>query len=246
MIQIEGLRKSFGNKVVVDIPLLRIDEGSTMVLIGPSGCGKSTLLRLMMHLSLPDAGTVRINGLAMSHTTARLQRQKLGYVIQEGGLFPHMTAAENVTLMARRIGWDADKIARRLKFLTELVHLEEELLSRFPIELSGGQRQRFSLMRALILDPPVLFLDEPLGALDPIVRYKLQTDLKTIFDQLKKTVVFVTHDMAEAAYFGTSIALMKDGKIVQIGSANELVKNPAHPFVSEFISAQRQPAVLIQ
>lgn len=244
MIQIDGLRKSFDSKVVVDIPHLEIPEGSTMVLIGPSGCGKSTLLRMLMYLSVPDAGTIRINGLLMSETTSRLLRQKMGYVIQEGGLFPHMTAAENVTLMPKRIGWDSGKIARRLKFLAELVRLEEDLLSRYPIELSGGQRQRVSIMRALMLDPPVLLMDEPLGALDPIVRYQLQTDLKNIFDQMKKTVVFVTHDMAEAVYFGGSIALMKDGKIIQIGSATDLVKHPSHPFVSEFISAQRQPAVL--
>jgi osmoprotectant transport system ATP-binding protein len=165
----------------------------------------------------------------------------MGYVIQEGGLFPHLTVRDNVTVMARYLRRDASWIDYRISELAQLARLPEEMMSRFPAELSGGQRQRVSLMRALMLDPDLLLLDEPLGALDPMIRYQLQQELKTIFAQLGKTVVMVTHDIAEAAFFGHTLVLMRDGRIVQTGPFKELAQSPAEPFVEEFITAQREP-----
>jgi osmoprotectant transport system ATP-binding protein len=168
-------------------------------------------------------------------------RQQMGYVIQEGGLFPHLTIRDNVSVMARYLRRDDDWIGHRLAELAELVRLPTELMSRFPAELSGGQRQRVSLMRALMLDPKLLLLDEPLGALDPMIRYELQRELKSIFAQLGKTVVMVTHDIAEAAFFGHTLVLMRDGRIVQSGPFRTLARSPAEPFVEQFITAQREP-----
>jgi osmoprotectant transport system ATP-binding protein len=168
-------------------------------------------------------------------------RRRLGFVVQGGGLFPHLTAAGNAALMARYTRWEEPRIRARLDELAQLVRLPLELLSRFPAQLSGGQAQRVSLMRALMLDPDVLLLDEPLGALDPITRYELQDDLHAIFARLRKTVVLVTHDLAEAAFFGDRIALMREGRIVQLGTLRELSQAPADPFVTRFLQAQRSP-----
>jgi osmoprotectant transport system ATP-binding protein len=165
----------------------------------------------------------------------------MGYVIQEGGLFPHLTLRDNVTVMARHLRRDADWIARRLSDLAQLVRLPLELMSRFPAEISGGQRQRVSLMRALMLDPELLLLDEPLGSLDPMIRYELQQELKSIFAKLGKTVVMVTHDIAEAAFFGHTLVLMREGRIVQTGPFKALARTPAESFVTQFINAQRGP-----
>ena len=160
-------------------------------------------------------------------------------MIQEGGLFPHLTARANVLLMARHIGKSEDEMRNRLADLCDLTRFSVNLLSRYPVELSGGQRQRVGLMRALMLSPELLLLDEPLGALDPLVRAALQKDLKEIFGRLQQTALFVTHDLAEAIYFGDEIVLMNDGQVVQKGSATDLREKPADPFVSEFINAQR-------
>jgi osmoprotectant transport system ATP-binding protein len=170
----------------------------------------------------------------------------MGYVIQEGGLFPHLTAAANVTLMARHLGWPLARLQDRLQVLTTLTRFPQAALDRYPVQLSGGQRQRVSLMRALMLDPDVLLLDEPLGALDPMIRVSLQTDLKRIFQQLDKTVVLVTHDLGEAAYLGDYVVLMRAGEIVQQGSLAELLESPAEAFVTDFINAQRLPLPLPQ
>ncbi len=171
-------------------------------------------------------------------------RQRLGYVIQDGGLFPHLSARDNVTLMARYLGWDTGRIKNRLADLAELTQFPAAGLDRFPTQLSGGQRQRLSLMRALMLDPKVVLLDEPLSALDPMVRAELQDDLRAIFRSLKKTVVMVTHDLAEAGWFGDEIVLMREGRIVQRGTLKALIDSPAEPFVTQFVSAQRQIADL--
>ena len=165
----------------------------------------------------------------------------MGYVIQEGGLFPHLTVRDNVTVMARYLRRDADWIAHRLADLAQLVRLPLDLMSRFPAELSGGQCQRVSLMRALMLDPELLLLDEPLGALDPMIRYELQQELKSIFAKLGKTVVMVTHDIAEAAFFGHTLVLMREGRIVQTGPFKALARTPTEAFVTQFINAQRGP-----
>src|SRR5216117_1507813 len=213
--------------------------GKTTVLIGPSGCGKSTLLRLIIGLITPDSGTIAFDGSQITPANIDTLRPRIGYVIQEGGLFPHLTARDNILLMARYLGKSREKLRIRLLELCELTRFSDNLLSRYPIELSGGQRQRVSLMRALMLSPELLLLDEPLGALDPLVRAALQKDLKEIFVRLQQTALFVTHDLAEAIYFGDEIVLLKEGRVVQKGSITDLREKPADPFVSEFINAQR-------
>ena len=245
MITIKSLKKTYDN-FTLSIGLIQFEEARTTVIIGPSGCGKSTLLRLIAYLIKPDAGKILIDGIELDAASSRQAKKRMGYVIQEGGLFPHMTAKENVVLVARRMGWDAQKMAHRLHELCEITSISPDLLHRFPLELSGGQRQRISLMRALMLDPPILLMDEPLGALDPIVRVKLQSDLKKIFQKLKKTVLFVTHDVSEAAYFGDEIVLMSNGNVVQKGTISDLLKAPKNEFVTSFIRAQRPPDELFR
>jgi len=224
---------------------LHFPENQTTVLIGPSGCGKSTLLRLMAGLETADDGELLINGLPLTTSNLTAFRLRMGYVIQEGGLFPHLSIRDNVCIMANHLGWDRDKTEHRLEELVEMAHMPRSKLDHFPLELSGGQRQRVSLMRALMLDPDLLLLDEPLGALDPMIRFDLQQELKEIFATLNKTVIMVTHDIAEAAYFGDIIVLMRAGQIVQTGSLNQLLQSPADPFVLKFVNAQREPMQLL-
>ncbi len=218
---------------------LALPAGTTVALVGPSGCGKSTLLRLVVGLLVPDSGTIRVSGEALTVATAPRLRRAMGYVIQEGALFPHLTARENVALLPRDLGWDDARIAHRVKELAELARLPEALLARLPSELSGGQRQRVALMRALVLDPPLLLLDEPLGALDPVIRVQLQGELARLFRALGKAALFVTHDLAEAARVADRIAILKDGHVVQEGRAAELAAHPADAFVAEFVAAAR-------
>ena len=241
MFEMTGVSKTFGDLQALHKVDLSVQAKQTTVLIGPSGCGKSTLIRLMVGLIWPDEGAVTYAGQALTPANVLSLRQKMGYVIQEGGLFPHLTARKNVALMANYLGWAEDRIDSRIETLATLTHFPADGLDRFPGELSGGQRQRVGLMRALMLDPDVLLLDEPLGALDPMIRADLQSDLRSIFQTLGKTVVMVTHDMSEAGFFGDQIVLMREGKIVQIGSLKNLMQNPAHEFVTQFIHAQRNP-----
>ena len=239
MISVTGVSKCFGTATALATTTLSFAPGRTTVLIGPSGCGKTTLLRLMLGLVMPDTGSVMLNGETLSAQNAETLRYRVGYVIQEGGLFPHLSAQRNVTLMAGFLGRDQADIRRRCAELAELVQIPPGVLARYPRDLSGGQRQRVALMRALMLDPPVLLMDEPLGALDPITRHALQTDLRSIFSRLAKTVVLVTHDMHEAAHFADDIVLMREGRVVQRGTLDDLLARPAEPFVTEFIHAQR-------
>ena len=217
----------------------RLEPRTTLALIGPSGCGKSTLLRLVVGLLRPDRGRIAIGGTPMTPPSRRALQLRIGYVIQEGGLFPHLTAAENVALVARDQGWTEERISGRIRELLDLTQISSDLLPRFPGQLSGGQRQRVALMRALMLDPELLLLDEPLTALDPMVRSSLQRELKEVFEGLRKSVLFVTHDMAEAAFVAGEMAIMRAGKILQRGTFRDLARNPADPFVTEFIQAQR-------
>lgn len=241
MLELRQITKRYdGTPVLRDLDVA-MQAGRTHVLIGPSGCGKSTILRLIVGLIAPDEGRVLVDGEPLTPETALPLRRRMGYVIQEGGLFPHLTAGDNAALMARYLGWPEARIKARLKELAELTHLPADALSRFPAQLSGGQRQRVSLMRALMLDPGFLLLDEPLGALDPMIRADLQRDLREIFRTLKKTVVMVTHDLGEAAYFGERVFLLRDGVIVQEGTVDDFLNDPADPFVTEFINAQRSP-----
>ncbi len=239
MIEMMGVGKRYGNTVALQPTDLTIPAGRITALIGPSGCGKSTLLRLLMGLLEPTSGTVRFDGTPVNAQTAQELRRRMGYVIQDGGLFPHLTAGENVLFMAKHLRKPADASQQRLSELCLLTRFPAEGLSRYPIELSGGQRQRVGLMRALMLQPEVLLLDEPLGALDPLVRAGLQTDLKRIFAELKQTVVLVTHDMGEAGFLGDTIVLLSEGAVVQKGTLEDLRDRPAAPFVTEFLSAQR-------
>ena len=241
MLILSDISKRYGDTLAVATTDLQVPAGEIVVLIGPSGCGKSTLLRLIVGLIQPDSGSITLTGTQLTAENILQTRQRMGYVIQEGGLFPHLCVRDNVTVMARYLQREAAWINARLAELADLVQLPRELMQRFPAELSGGQRQRVCLMRALMLDPELLLLDEPLGALDPMIRYKLQQELKAIFDKLGKTVVMVTHDIAEAAFFGHTLALMREGRIVQTGSFRTLVRSPAESFVEEFINAQRQP-----
>ena len=241
MLILSSVSKRYNDTIVLAPTDLQVPAGETTVLIGPSGCGKSTLLRLIVGLIQPNTGNITLGGTKLEPTNLLDMRQRMGYVIQEGGLFPHLTVRDNVTVMARYLRRDADWIAHRLVNLAQLVRLPLNLMSRFPAELSGGQRQRVSLMRALMLDPELLLLDEPLGALDPMIRYELQQELKSIFAKLGKTVVMVTHDIAEAVFFGHTLVLMREGRIVQTGPFKALVRTPTESFVTQFINAQRGP-----
>ncbi len=214
---------------------LTVAPRETLLLLGPSGSGKTTLLRTLAGLT-PFTGTLTFAGEAV-HEWRRL-REKLGYVIQDGGLFPHLTARRNVALAGEAFGWEAAKIAKRIAELAALAGLGEDQLDRFPAELSGGQRQRVGLMRALLRDPEVLLFDEALSALDPVTRLRLAGELRELMRELGKTVVMVTHSLREAKFFGGRVALMGDGRIVQIGSLAELEAHPASRFVTEFIAAE--------
>jgi osmoprotectant transport system ATP-binding protein len=239
IIAVENVSKRYADVVALAPLKYAFRPSATTVLIGPSGCGKSTLMRILVGLVRPDSGGVIVNDVALTATNLQAWRYQIGYVIQDGGLFPHLTAAQNVALLARHLARDPRMIEQRMAELCDLVRLPGAMLDRYPQQLSGGQRQRVALMRALMLDPQVLFLDEPLGALDPMTRHALQGELKTIFAMVNKTVVLVTHDMNEAAFFGDQIVLMRDGAIVQSGVPEDLQLRPANPFVSEFIRAQQ-------
>lgn len=240
MIRVENVSKAYGGQLALAPTTLDFRPGTT-VLIGPSGCGKSTLLRIMMGLIAPDSGRVLVGDRELSPANANELRHLMGYVIQDGGLFPHLTAAGNVTLLARFLKRPDAEIDKRIAELAEVVQLSPELLARYPGDLSGGQRQRVGLMRALMLDPGIVLLDEPLGALDPITRSELQAQLKAIFASLRKTVVLVTHDMGEAAYLGDDIVLMRAGRVIQRGPLADLLERPAEGYVTDFIRAQRSP-----
>jgi len=240
MISFRNVRKTFDDTVALQDLTLEVPDGETSVLIGPSGCGKSTALRLIFRLIEPDRGTISFDGANVTAQNARNVRRRIGYVIQEGGLFPHMTARQNMTVMAEHLNWNEDRTEARIEELLTLTNLDRQLLSSYPGELSGGQRQRVSLIRGLFLDPDALLLDEPLSALDPMIRSQLQDELRSIFRQLKKTVLLVTHDMNEASFFGDTIFLMNDGRLVQQGSMQTLLKQPENDFVSSFVRAQQR------
>ncbi len=235
-LEFSAVRKRFGTFVAVDGVTFEVPAGRCTALLGPSGCGKSTLLRLALGLLKPDEGAVRFAG---RDTSEPGMRTRMGYVIQDGGLFPHLTAAQNLGLKTRDLGWPAARIARRIDEVAGIARFARELLGRYPLQLSGGQRQRVGLMRALMLDPELLLLDEPLAALDPIVRAGLQEELRRIFRELRKTVVFVTHDLVEAAYVADEIVLLRAGRLVQRGRWRDLKDQPAEDFVREFVRAQR-------
>ncbi len=231
--------KRYNGVTALDQVSLSFAADSTTALIGGSGAGKSTVLRLLLGLDWPDHGVVTAWGRPLQRDGLLSLRQRVGYVIQEGGLFPHLTTLGNLALQPRYLGWSAERIRQRARELAELTRLPLDALERYPAELSGGQRQRVALMRGLMADPDALLLDEPLGALDPVVRHELQDELKQIFSQLGKTVIVVTHDLAEAAWFADRLVLLRDGCVVQDGRYEDLRDRPADDFVRAFIHAQR-------
>jgi len=239
LVHFRAVSKVFGNDVAVSDINLEIPRGQITALIGPSGCGKSTILRLTVGLLTPETGEIQFDGDPIAPGTIMKIRRRLGYVIQDGGLFPHLTARRNLALQSNLFGKNRDEIEKRIAELCALTKFPSNGLGRYPLELSGGQRQRVSLMRALMLSPELLLLDEPFAALDPLVRVNLQRDLKEICAQLQQTVLVVTHDLPEAAFLANDIVLVNEGRIVQRGSIAELRAKPANEFAREFISAQR-------
>ena len=225
MFSLQNVSKSFGDLQVVKPTTIIFNEGQSTVLIGPSGCGKSTLLRLLIGLIVPDTGTIEFGGEKLTPSNILAQRQRMGYVIQDGGLFPHLTAQENVGLLAKHLRWDRSKIDKRVRELADLTRLPHTALNRYPLQMSGGQRQRVGIM----------------GALDPLVRFDLQEDLRNIFRSLRKTSIMVTHDMGEAGFFGDRVLLLSEGSIVQEGHLQDLIDRPANEYVTKFINAQRIP-----
>lgn len=238
-ILLKKVSKYFDQHEALEPTTLTIQAGKTTVLIGPSGCGKSTILRLIVGLIPPSEGQIFFDDEEVTDKNINLLRRKTGYVIQDGGLFPHLDVKDNVSLFARFLGYSSEAIDKRIAQLRDLVQLPLGILHSYPLRLSGGERQRVSLMRALMLDPDYILLDEPLAALDPIIRIELQQQLKQIFSYLRKTVILVTHDMREASYLGNEIILMRLGKIIQKGTLKDLIHSPAVPFVTDFIRAQQ-------
>jgi osmoprotectant transport system ATP-binding protein len=238
LIELRSVEKRFGGRPALDRVSLAVARGSTHVLLGSSGSGKSTVLRLVLGLLAPDRGEVLVDGVPVTPATRAGLLRRMGYVVQDGGLYPHLTAHDNVALATVAHGWTRARVRARVAELAALTGLDGEVLGRYPAELSGGQRQRVGLLRALVHDPPVLLLDEPLGALDPIVRAELQRHLGRLFAELGKTVVLVTHDVREAALLGDAITLLTEGRVVQQGTFAELRARPASPFVTEFLTAQ--------
>ncbi|KGI77630.1 ATP-binding cassette domain-containing protein [Oleiagrimonas soli] len=242
MFALHRVQVRYPGVLALDDVSLDFARGQVCALIGSSGSGKSTVLRLLIGLVRPTAGEVRVDGMPLATTSLQDIRRRLGYVIQEGGLFPHLSGRDNLALLPRHLGWTRERIAARCNELAERVRLPVSALQRYPAELSGGQRQRVALMRALMTDPPALLLDEPLGALDPIVRHELQTQLRDLFDTLDKTVILVTHDVAEAAWLASRLVLMRDGRVVQDGGIADLQRTPTNDYVRRFLdSARRLP-----
>lgn len=239
MLTLQDIYKSFEGKPVLSDVNLTVPKGATHALIGSSGSGKTTLLRITLGLIPFDRGYVKINDQALLSFTPVQWADRIGYVPQDGGLFPHITGFNNVTLMPKLRGWGTEKISGRVEELRKLVELDSAVLNRFPFELSGGQQQRVAIMRAAMMDPEVMLLDEPMAALDPLIRRSLQQELKSIFQRLGKTVLLVTHDLGEAVYLAEKITLLHEGRVVQSGSYRELLLQPAAPFVTSFINAQR-------
>ncbi|MBN9553150.1 MAG: ABC transporter ATP-binding protein [Alphaproteobacteria bacterium] len=243
MIEFLNLSKAYsasGTQAVRGLTL-SIAPGEFLVLIGPSGSGKTTTLNMVNRLVEPDSGEIRIEGKNVLDSDPVMLRRSIGYVFQEAGLFPHMTVAENVAATPVLLGWDRPRIAARVTQLLDMVQLAG-FESRFPQELSGGQRQRVALARALAARPPVLLLDEPFGALDPVTREAVAADVRAIHQRLGLTTLMVTHDMTEALLMADRIAVMADGQLVQVGSPRELVEHPADAFVAQLIETPRRRA----
>ena len=241
LIRLENVTKKYGDSDAAAVNNLTLDvhRGEVLVLVGPSGCGKSTTLRLINRLIEPTSGTLYLNGEDVTSMNPSLLRRKIGYVIQQVGLFPHRTIAENIATVPKLLGWDKDKIADRVDELLDLIGMDPETYrGRYPKELSGGQAQRVGVARALAADPDVLLMDEPFGAIDPITRDRLQNEFLRLQQDLKKTIVFVTHDIDEAIKMGNRIAILREqSEIAQLDTPEAILADPADEFVENFLGS---------
>lgn len=238
MIKVEHLVKTFGTTKAVDDISFEVNTGETLALLGTSGCGKTTTLKVLNRLIEPDSGTISINGKNIQQQSPEALRRGIGYVLQNNGLFPHYTVAENIAIVPALLKWDKAKTDKRVNELLEKLHLSTDYFNAYPNQLSGGQQQRIGLARALAADPPLLLMDEPFGALDNVTRTKIHHEFKELDELKRKTIIIVTHDVQEAFELADRIALMDKGKIVQIGSPADLLFNPANDFVKDFLKEQ--------
>lgn len=239
MIQVKDLLKSYAGTSAVNKLNFRVERGETLSLIGPSGCGKSTTLKMINRLVEPDGGNIWIDQKNILEQNPVILRRKMGYVSQQGSLFPHWTVSQNMGLVPRLEGWPKEKIRDRIGELMELIQLDpDHYLGKYPAEMSGGEQQRVGIARALAIDPPILLMDEPFSSLDPLTRVQLQKEFLEIKKKLHKTIVFVTHDLREAFILGDHILLMDGGEAMQYGTKSELQQHPANEFVKTFINSQ--------
>jgi osmoprotectant transport system ATP-binding protein len=239
MIKVEQLSKHFGKVKAVNGISFEVEEQENLILLGTSGCGKTTTLKMINRLIEPTSGKIFIDGKNILEQQPEVLRRRIGYVLQNNGLFPHYTVAENIAIVPQLLKWDKKRIEKRVSELLEKLHLSKNHLNAYPSELSGGQQQRVGLARALVADPPVLLMDEPFGALDNVTRSKIQAEFKALDELKRKTIIMVTHDVQEAFELGDRICIMDKGRIVQIGTPAELLFNPADDFVSGFLNEQR-------
>ena len=235
MIEVRNLTKRFDSHTAVQDVSLTVSRGETLVLLGTSGCGKTTTLKMINRLIEPTTGSIQVDGLDVRQQPGPELRRRIGYVIQDGGLFPHYTVADAIATVPKLLGWEPDRIQERIRELMAKLQLPDTLLTRYPAELSGGQRQRVGLARALAVNPPVVLMDEPFGALDPFTRKHVRRELFGLNELRETTVVLVTHDVSEALELADRIALMDKGRIVQMGPPDELLTNPATDFVRDFL-----------
>ena len=239
MIVVDRVVKFFGNTKAVDNISFEVEEGENVVLLGTSGCGKTTTLRMINRLTEATSGNISVAGKNIKDVLPEELRRNIGYVLQNNGLFPHYTIAENIAIVPELLKWPKQKIAKRTSELLEQLHLPQSYLSLYPQQLSGGQQQRVGLARALAADPPVLLMDEPFGALDAVTRASITSEFSRLEVLKNKTIVLVTHDIREAFELGDKILLMDKGKIVQEGTPADLLFNPANNFVTKFFEDQR-------
>lgn len=247
MVSFRSVSKHYRDNVAVKNFDLEVEQGEFVVLIGPSGCGKTTTLKMVNRLIEPTKGDIFVNGKNIRDFDIAYLRRQIGYVIQQTGLFPNMNVEQNIDLVPRLLGWDADKRKARVRELLEMINMDPALyMPRFPNELSGGQQQRIGVLRALAAEPPLILMDEPFGACDPISREILQDELKSLQSRLHKTILFVTHDMDEALKLADRVVIMLQGEIVQADTPEQLLRYPANDFVASFVGKNRinHPALL--